>query len=342
MLAGCAAMRGDADTASMLIDRAEVMIRDGSGSHLDSAVVQLRRLQLALATCDPALLDRAGSSYVLAGQPITAVVDYLPTFFDMLHYLAHGRLREARTAFSTVPTGLFGSWRAIAYVAQIDMALDDPVSARAEAQRLRDLCGGVSAPAYETAADLVLAECTRADDLAAALDLAHGSLATAAEFELWPNVVDALEAIGLMLVDGGRTRDAARLLAAAQTGRDAMRYRYRFAHRAAYVTHAHVVVGADDGWAAGARLSLPEAVELAQRMRGDRVRPLLGWDSLTPTEMQVVEQVALGLTNPQIAEKLLMSRATVKTHLVHVFAKLALTNRAELTAEATRRALVAR
>ena len=337
MLAGCATLRGDADTASMLIDRAEVMIRDGSGPHSDSAVVQLRRVQLALATCDPALLDRAGSRYVFAGQPIAAVLDYLPTFFDMLQHLAHGRLHDARTAFSTMPTEIFGSWRAIAYVAQIDMALGDPVSARAEAERLRDLCGGVSAPAYETVADLVLAECTRPDDLAAALDLVHEALATAAEFELWPNVVDALEAIGSMLVDGGRTRDAARLLAAAQTGRDAMRYRYRFAHRAAYVAEAHLVAGADDGWAEGAILTLPEAVELAQRMRGDRVRPSLGWDSLTPTETQVVEQVALGLTNQQVAEKLLMSRATVKTHLVHVFTKLALTNRAELTAVAVRR-----
>jgi len=293
-----------------------------------------------LATCDPALLDWAGSRYLLAGQPITAAMDYWPTFFDMLHHLAHGRLHEARTAFSTVPTELFGSWRAIAYVAQIDMALGDPVSASAEAQRLRHLSRGVSAPAYETVADLVLAECARPDDLAAALDRAHGALATAAEFELWPNVVDALEAIGSMLVDGGRTRDAARLLAAAQTARDSMRYRYRFAHRATSVADAHLVVGVDDGWAEGATLTLPEAVELAQRMRGDRVRPLLGWDSLTPTEVQVVEQVALGLTNPQIAEKLLMSRATVKTHLVHVFTKLAISNRAELTAEATRRAHV--
>ena len=208
---------------------------------------------------------------------------------------------------------------------------------RAEAQRLRHLSRDLSAPAYETIADLVLAECVRPDDLAGALDLAHGALATAAEFELWPNVVDALEAIGSMLVDGGRTRDAARLLAAAQTARDAMRYRYRFVHRENYVAEANLVVGADDGWAEGANLTLQEAVELAQRMRGDRVRPMLGWDSLTPTEIQVVDHVALGLTNPQIAEKLLMSRATVKTHLVHVFAKLALTNRAELTAVAIRR-----
>ena len=73
-------------------------------------------------------------------------------------------------------------------------------------------------------------------------------------------------------------------------------------------------------------------------MRGERVRPQAGWDSLTPTELQVAEQVAAGLTNPQIAERLLMSRATVKTHLVHVYAKLGFGNRAELAAAVVRRA----
>jgi DNA-binding CsgD family transcriptional regulator len=73
-------------------------------------------------------------------------------------------------------------------------------------------------------------------------------------------------------------------------------------------------------------------------MRGERTRPPSGWESLTPTEVRVVEQVAAGLTNPQIAEALLMSRSTVKTHLVHVYAKLGIGNRAELAASAARRA----
>ena len=46
----------------------------------------------------------------------------------------------------------------------------------------------------------------------------------------------------------------------------------------------------------------------------------------------MVEHVAAGRTNPQIAERLLMSRATVKTHLAHVFAKLGVATRAELAA----------
>jgi len=46
--------------------------------------------------------------------------------------------------------------------------------------------------------------------------------------------------------------------------------------------------------------------------------------------------VRLGFTNPQIADRLLMRRETVKTHLSHVYAKLGVANRTELAALAAR------
>ena len=58
------------------------------------------------------------------------------------------------------------------------------------------------------------------------------------------------------------------------------------------------------------------------RSRGARLRPATGWPSLTPTEREVVALVAEGLSNPEVADRLFMSRSTVKTHLNHVFAKL--------------------
>jgi DNA-binding CsgD family transcriptional regulator len=70
--------------------------------------------------------------------------------------------------------------------------------------------------------------------------------------------------------------------------------------------------------------------------RGPRSRPQIGWDSLTPTEQTVAALVAEGLSNPQIGQRLYVSRRTVQTHLAHVFAKLDLTSRAQLAAEVTR------
>jgi DNA-binding CsgD family transcriptional regulator len=66
-------------------------------------------------------------------------------------------------------------------------------------------------------------------------------------------------------------------------------------------------------------------------------RPAGGWDSLTPTERRVVALVAEGLANPQIGQRMFISRSTVKVHLSHVFAKLDIANRSELASEATRR-----
>jgi DNA-binding CsgD family transcriptional regulator len=71
--------------------------------------------------------------------------------------------------------------------------------------------------------------------------------------------------------------------------------------------------------------------------RGRRQRPTVGWDSLTKSEMDVVRLVATGLRNADVADRLFISPRTVQTHLSHVFAKLGISSRAELVAEATRR-----
>jgi DNA-binding CsgD family transcriptional regulator len=56
-----------------------------------------------------------------------------------------------------------------------------------------------------------------------------------------------------------------------------------------------------------------------------------GWDSLSESELRVVPLVAEGLTNRAIAERLFLSVHTVNTHLRHVFAKLGINSRVELT-----------
>jgi DNA-binding CsgD family transcriptional regulator len=87
-------------------------------------------------------------------------------------------------------------------------------------------------------------------------------------------------------------------------------------------------------------MSLDEAIAFVRRARGARKRPSGGWESLTPTELEVVRHAAAGLTNPEIGERMFISRGTVKVHLSHIYAKLALRNRSEVTAEAMRRQIV--
>jgi DNA-binding CsgD family transcriptional regulator len=87
--------------------------------------------------------------------------------------------------------------------------------------------------------------------------------------------------------------------------------------------------------AAGAALSDEELMAYVERTRGTRGRPAIGWQSLTPTELQVAELVREGLTNRQIAERLLMGAETVKTHVSHIFSKLDIAKRSQLAAIAS-------
>jgi DNA-binding NarL/FixJ family response regulator len=52
-------------------------------------------------------------------------------------------------------------------------------------------------------------------------------------------------------------------------------------------------------------------------------------DGLTPREAEVLALIAEGLTNAEIAERLVVSGATVKTHVNHIFAKAGVRDRAQ-------------
>lgn len=76
------------------------------------------------------------------------------------------------------------------------------------------------------------------------------------------------------------------------------------------------------------------------RLRGHRAppRPTTGWGALTRTEETVARHVATGMSNPEVAELLFVSRRTVETHVSHVLAKLGLRSRSELVLFVARRA----
>jgi len=52
-------------------------------------------------------------------------------------------------------------------------------------------------------------------------------------------------------------------------------------------------------------------------------------DGLTPREAEVLALIAEGLTNSEIAERLVVSAATVKSHVNHIFAKIGARDRAQ-------------
>jgi DNA-binding CsgD family transcriptional regulator len=67
-----------------------------------------------------------------------------------------------------------------------------------------------------------------------------------------------------------------------------------------------------------------------------------GWDSLTPTEMKIAAFVEDGLSNPEIAGRLLLSRRTVATHVSHILKKLDVHSRTDIARESALRTVAAR
>ena len=181
------------------------------------------------------------------------------------------------------------------------------------------------------------------DDVDRADALAHSALAVLVRLERRPDVVAAIEQLGCIAASVDSGAEALRCFGAAHAARadiglatpapvvDTIE-----SWRATFVgmLRADAV---EEYWGEGAALGLDEVVEYVSRARGERKRPSAGWASLTPTERRVVDLVSEGLTNPQIAEKMFVARGTVKVHVSHIFAKLGLSNRAELAALATRR-----
>jgi DNA-binding NarL/FixJ family response regulator len=59
-------------------------------------------------------------------------------------------------------------------------------------------------------------------------------------------------------------------------------------------------------------------------------------DTLTPRELEVLRLIGDGLSNREIAERLVLGEATVKTHVNHIFAKTGSRDRAQAVAYAHR------
>jgi DNA-binding CsgD family transcriptional regulator len=67
-----------------------------------------------------------------------------------------------------------------------------------------------------------------------------------------------------------------------------------------------------------------------------------GWDSLTVTEIKIAAFVEQGLSNPEIAARLLLSRRTVATHVSHILKKLDVNSRIDIARESALRTITPR
>jgi len=190
-------------------------------------------------------------------------------------------------------------------------------------------------------------------DTETAQAVAGQAAALAAESEIPHRQANALYCRGLL------DHDAPRLLAAAERYDEAGRP--LLSAKALEAAAGHFVDTGDRGQARDAftravevYTSLGAAADVARvqatfRAHGIRRGPHAkhrraqsGWDSLTATEIKIAAFVQEGLSNPEIAARLMLSRRTVATHVSHILKKLDVHSRTDIAREAALRTIASR
>jgi DNA-binding CsgD family transcriptional regulator len=194
---------------------------------------------------------------------------------------------------------------------------------------------------------------TQTGDLGMARALADRAAVLAAESNIPHRQASALYCRGLL------DRDAPRLLTAAERYDEAGRPLMKAKALEAAAGH---FVGAGDRTRARAAFtaavevytSLGAAADISRlqaafRAHGIRRGPHAkhrraqsGWESLTATEIKIAAFVEEGLSNPEIAARLLLSRRTVATHVSHILKKLNVNSRIDIARESALRTITPR
>jgi DNA-binding CsgD family transcriptional regulator len=190
-------------------------------------------------------------------------------------------------------------------------------------------------------------------DTGTAQALADQAATLAAGSEIPHRQANALYCRGLL------DHDASRLLAAAKRYDDAGRPLLEA--KALEAAAGHFIDADDRGQARDAftraveaYTSLGAAADIARLQAAFRAygirrgphakhrRARSGWDSLTATEIKIAAFVEEGLSNPEIAARLLLSRRTVATHVSHILKKLDVHSRIDIARESALRTITPR
>jgi predicted ATPase/DNA-binding CsgD family transcriptional regulator len=252
--------------------------------------------------------------------------------------LAEGDLDEAQrwgtTLYDSEPEVSYLAWHAQNILVAVALARRDSTLARMHVDALLAAAEPLRNQRAKAIGHLGLSCALLLEGDQRAESVAHEALKVLIERGWRLEVIEALDILAEFAAFQGQPDRAARLIAAAGEERRTLGLvafpaaRERAERILSAATAALGEEGSDRAQREGAGLSLQEAVAYAATH---------GWTSLSPVEQQVVDRASRGLSNPEIARELFMSRNTVKVHLSHAYKKLGVANRTELARLATTR-----
>jgi len=169
------------------------------------------------------------------------------------------------------------------------------------------------------------------------------------------DIAASLEGLAALEAGQGEPRQAARLWGAAEALREAIGAPMHPVHRASYApVLAHARTALDEqafrlAWAEGRGMT-PEQALATQEPGTPQVSPIPRSSAVQPSssapagltrrEREVLRLLTEGLTNPQMAERLVVSLPTVNTHVASIFNKLGVNSRSAATRYAVEHHLV--
>jgi DNA-binding CsgD family transcriptional regulator/tetratricopeptide (TPR) repeat protein len=327
-------------------DRA-IALADGVGepvsagtAHAYRGILRADRGEGAAALDDlvPAMERSVAAAAGLAISPLEVAIAYAKASAGLLEDARGAVLHDYLEQDSA--GGPYETALALSALIRTELGLGMTDAAADHAAALAAIADGpLDNPLFRATADRALAVPALArGEWSEAERLAHRSLAIAAEHELAGAVSPALDVLATAAAGLESFEEAARILGAAERSRQEVgriRWGGEQATVEALADRLRGELGASafaEALAQGKEIGTDQALAWLSRTRGSRKRPSGGWESLTPTELQAVGFAAEGLTNPEIGERMFIARGTVKMHLSHVYTKLEVRNRSELTA----------